>query len=302
MLTFLMMIEPQPLIEKKIYRLKPMVMLRLFAEASVLVILTLLPIVLFFAGAFASLPFHVRMVVCLLAVLAFGLSIGFCYLPFQVVVSVSGLQTVAALKRQDSAWKEMRTLKLKNSWGWRRYVLGLEEGELSFPFWLKNVHELVEIIRSRLPARGRTNFAAKQVYKLDPAAIFLQTGKALAQLVFVVVFWFFFCSLHASSATSREDITIILVSGLIFTSMMLWRFFTILDLPNLVEISDEGILLKSWFKSRKVPWTAITGIAAPYFILPDGIMLVTAKKRLLIGSSLDSFDELEEELRSRTRA
>lgn len=296
------MIEPTPLIAKKTYRLKPMVMLRLFAEATVLVILASLPVVLFITGVFNSLPFYVRLVICPLAVFAFALSIAFGYLPFQVTVDGAGIQTQAAFKRQVSAWNEMRTLKLKNSWGWRRYVLGLEKGEVAFPFWLKNVQELVETIRTRLPSRGRTNFAANQVYKLDPVAMMLQLSKALIQLVFIVVFWFFFRSLRISAATSSEDIVIILVAGIVFTAMLLWRFFMILTLPNAVEVCDQEIRLQSWFQTNPIPWTAIKELRAPHFIMPEGVLLLTTKKRFLIGSGLDSFDELEEELRTRIRA
>lgn len=287
-------------VASKSYLLKSMVIMRLLAELTAMLILAVMPIFLLISGNFWQLHFYLQVTLCVLALPALGLAISYGYLPFRVVVDDFGLETVALFKRQKLLWQQMQTIKLKTNWGWRRYVIASDCGDVSFPFWLKDVQFLIETIRSRLPARGRSLVATRQSYRLDWASALLQLGKGLAQLVFIVVFWLFFQSLCRGQTANREDIIIVLIAGIVFTFMMLWRFLAILALPHFVEVSSEELLVKSWLKSHQIKWHEIGSITTPHFIFPEGIVLRAGNKRILVGSALDSFDELVEEVRGRS--
>lgn len=274
-------------------------MLRLLAELTVLFILATLPVLLLCAGKFWALHAVAQAIVCLLSPLAIGLIIAIGFLPWKVVVDASGLQMIALFKSQQVEWARMQTLRLKSNWGWRRYVITLDSGEASFPFWLKDVGELIDIVRARLPERGRSQRATNQSYRLDLISKIMQLGQAVAQMLFITVFWLFFFSLKNSRQTSSEDGMLVLGAGIIFSLVMLRRLYFIARMPYLVEVTPEGISSKSYFGDLRLTWSEIKGVATANLFLPEGLLVKSRKKNLLIGNSLDSFDELEEELKRR---
>src|SRR5262249_13779592 len=127
----------------KTYRLKLMVLARLLAEVTVLVILLLLPGGLWIAGKLGGFPPYGKLLlfalsgVALLALPCYG------FLTVAVQVCEQGLTTIALFRRRFVEWWKIKGLRFRSSGFQRRYVVSYDGGELTFPAWLDNQKELV---------------------------------------------------------------------------------------------------------------------------------------------------------------
>jgi hypothetical protein len=291
--------------EARSYTLKTMVLVRMFAEVSVFCFLVGLPIVLFFSGEFGKLPVLIRS----LLVVAGGISLlilpVYGFIPFRVAVDVDGLRTIALFKQHHLRWDRITGLRLRTAFGWRRYVVIGEEDSISFPIWLNKVEELVDQIRAVLPQGGRMiAVAGTKTFAQDAVGTAFTIFKLSAGLIFVAIFWMFFVYLQGHKSVSGKpadpsDAMVILAACVLFTVAMLYRSYIILMMPRVVSSDSDGLTLQSWFKREIVPWADITGLAPPFFILPEGIVVKTKKAKHLIGNELDAFDELQDELAER---
>mgnify|MGYP003384651252 CR=1 FL=1 len=280
------------------YIIKPMVAARLLAESLVLLILSLLPISLFVVKELAVADWTLKLILLLLSPLALALLAAAACLPFRVVLSASGIRTVALLRSTSVPWAQVRTVKLASKWGFRVYEVAGDTGTLTFfPLWFKKVKELVEQVRAQVPNRGRTIFAAEHVYQRDTAVLVLQVLKAGGQLIFLAVFWCFFASYRSTSGSRFEDIMVLLGAGTIFSGIAIWKFYLLLTMPDQVIVGRETIVCKGLFGRKVFQRQHITGVQNSNLLQPEGVVLQAGKRSVLIGAVFESFDELEEELR-----
>lgn len=283
----------------KSFNLKPLVVARLFAEMTACVIIIALPVV-------AALPIHKYTIapttmaaLILLAVGAGVLLPSYGFITYKVKVDDQGLQLLSAFKKQVVEWQQIKSLGLKTSFGWRRYVIATDGDSASFPIWLGNVMELVNIIRSSLPDRGISAAARERVFKQHPIGLVMQIGKLLLTVGFIALFWYFFATMLKRPPKEQMDVAIIFGACLILTALMLWRVWLIAFMPRRVEVSDEGLVLDTWFFKKPVSWSETKKVNAPPMILPEGELLSTKGGWFLLSADLEAFDELQYEVSRR---
>jgi len=292
-----------------VYRLKPMVAARLLAEVTALGILVLLPLLVMLSGQFWHLSMMARALGITVSLVSLCILPAYGFVTYKVRADEAGLQTFSLFKKQFAAWPEIKTIKLKTSWGWRRYVVEAAAGELNFPVWLINLRELCELIRTRLPNRGSTlgvsaggGVSAPKIFTLAPSAVAVQIAQTAGATIFIALMWVFLANMGgpAHRPVDPSDRMTMLAACLIFTLFLLARLAFYALCPKQVLCDSNGMQLQTWFSARSCPWAKMKGMGASPFLLPEGIVITTdGGTPLLIGDQLDAFDELHDELMKR---
>jgi hypothetical protein len=291
-----------PPVRESIYRLKGMVLVRLLAEATALLILLVLPIILLIHGDFAHMSLTTRIIVCVLSVVSLLVLPFYTTIAHKVKLDEEGVSTYSLVTSQHAEWAEISALKLKASWGWRRYVVSADRGDLTVPVWMTNLPELVASIRQKLPNRGFGGpVAAQRIFHQDAVSLIIQSVKSLAALLFLGVFWAFAYSLRPGATTAAQktdttDFLIVVAACVVVSSVVLLRVYLTSTMPRRVELQNDGLLVQTLFYKFKLPWNAIARISAPWFFLPDGLLVRSKGNFFLIGDQLEAFDELHEAL------
>jgi hypothetical protein len=296
--------SPVPSPRQSIYRLKGMVLVRLLAEATALLILLLLPLILLIHGDFAHMSLTTRIIVCVLSVVSLLVLPFYSAIAYKVKLDDEGVSTYSLVTSQHAEWTAISALKLKASWGWRRYVVSADRGDLTIPVWMTNLPELVASIRQNLPNRGFGGpVAAQRIFQQDAVSLLIQSAKSLAALVFLAVFWTFAYSLRPGAAAAQKtdttDFLIVVGACVIVSAVVLLRVYLTSTMPRLVELQTDGLLVQTLFNKFVLPWDAIRRISAPWFFLPDGLLVAGKGRFFLIGDQLEAFDELQEALLER---
>lgn len=292
-----------------VYRLKGMALVRLLAEATALVILVVLPIILLIHGDFWRITLITRVIVCLVSVVSLAVLPFYFAITHKVKLTAAGISTHSLIGSHSSGWHGVRSLKLKTSWGLRRYIVTTDQGDLTFPVWFNDLGGLVGTIRSRLPNRGFGGplTGGARVFTQDTVSFVVQSIKTVCALGFIGIFWMFAFSLQhqkhvAKGVSDPNDFWFVVAVCLVATVLLLVRTFFIVTMPKRVEVRPDGLLIQSMFFQRNLPWDAIRSMGAAWVILPTGVLLQTKSGPVLIGDQLDAFDELQEELNGRFAA
>jgi hypothetical protein len=284
------------------YTLKTMVFIRMFAEVSVFCVLVAAPVIVLVNGQFSKLPGLIQSLLVVAAIVAALILPVYGFITYRVSVDVDGLRTIALFRQQFIRWDQISGLRLRTAFGWRRYVVIAHDESVSFPIWLTNIDQLVEQVRAVLPQGGRiVAVAGAKVFAQDAIGAAFTIFKLCLGIGFIFVFWTFYVYLqsHRSKHADPSDALVILAGCSIFTAVMLWRSYVIVMMPRMVSTDADGITFQTWFKRALLPWSEITALAPPFFLLPEGIVVKSKKGQLLIGNELDAFDELQDELRER---
>jgi hypothetical protein len=289
---------------EKTYRLKPIVAARLLSEVSALVVLVCLPLFLLVHGDFFRISLASQALSVAVATAALLIMPAYGFVTYKVEVDEEGLKTFSLFKKQFARWQNINKLKLKTSWGFRRYVLDCQdEADISFPIWLHDVHGLCELIRARLPNRGASaEFAIEggstgKLFEQAGSATVIQFTRASANLMFIVLCWMFFVWLQShSAATSEGDRLFMLVAFILLSLFLLLRSAFLLMMPRRIITDDEGVEFTGHFYQRRMLWGSIHSVAPSFFLLPEGLLITTDQGFYLIGDQLDAFDELQDEL------
>jgi hypothetical protein len=288
--------------ESTTYSLKAIIAARALAEITVLAVLTLLPVVLLASGHFLSIHPILRCGICLLSPLSlFGLW-AFGQIAFKVSVSDSGLTLRSVLKRQFIRWQDISILKQTNRIGFREYLIVHEQGELGFPCLLNRCAELVEIIRSRLPGRGRSTTGDVQFYKVKLTTVVAEVFKLLLQFGFSALFFCFAGSLKQSGRSSSEDFYVVVGAAVLIAAVVLWKLLQFLRLPQEVRLSGEGLTVRGVFSSASIAWSEIGKAQASGILYPEGVVISAGRRKYLLADIFDCFDELIEEIQQRCRS
>lgn len=275
-------------------------MARALAELSVLVILALLPIVLYLLNQFFLIHFMLRAGVCILSPLSlFGLW-GICQIPFKVTVDDSAILAQALIKKQSLKWEEISSLRQTSRMGWRECSLSHKAGVLSFPCMLKNVSELLEFIRGKLPNRGRSTTGDAQSFKIPDSSFLFELVKLLLQALFAGLFIYFFSYLSASGKASKDDLIIVLSAAVLIAVSVIWKAIQLYRLPRQIELEKDRMTLKLPFKTVTLAWNEISKIAVSGILYPQGIFVWVNSKKYLIADLMDGYDELAEEVGQRS--
>lgn len=288
---------------KKIsYQMRSVLLARMLAELTVFALLSLSPLILFALGIFQQLHVIYRAMICIVSPVSLGLAWALCQIPFRAELDETTISFKAFFRKQTCLWTDLQSITLKNSIGWRHYRLISKNEEISFPCQINNVQDLVEKIRAHLPARGRVKTGENQNYKLAPIAHLLLVAQATLWLGFVFIFGSFFRSLHVTANISQTDIILVLALEIIVALAVLWQFISVLLLPTEIELEKDLIRFKTLKSSKTFPLQEVESLTENKFPFPEGVKLKSKKQSRLISSSIDSFDELLEELKQRLNA
>lgn len=285
----------------KRYRLKSMVLARIFAEISVLLILVTLPAILAFTGHFQPAPMTAKFLVLALSLISGLILPAYAFITFMVTVDKHGITAISLANHQRCEFHQMRRMSRRSNWNWVRYVVEHQHGELSFPIWLVNCDELVETIKKQLPAgSGLPNPFRK--FSQDRISLLFQCMQALLGIGLVVVFWIFFRELTGEKFTNQTDLAIVLGFCVVITLIFTWRSVVVFLIPKSIELTPSGIIIDTMAFSRRVGWQNVLSLKPAVPLLPEGFMLKTAKGSFLIGNGMDAADELVSAIQSKLPA
>lgn len=276
---------------KQTFRLKTMVLARVLAEATVLLLLMLSPAILFILGKIGIVPVMLRAVLFVLAAMAGILLPAYGFITYQAQIDDKGLKTRSFFRQQGCEWSQIKSLTRRSNWNWLRYVVEFEGGELSFPAWLKSCEVLVENIRAHLPAGAQSRNPFRK-FAQDTTAFIFQLIHAAAGVLFVTIFWVFYSSVAASTTTGMSDKALILGFCVVASVILAWRTFVVIRMPNSIELTPTELIVRSFWFVKNVPWDSVKKVGAPFPLLPDGFMIATGKGSFLVGEGMDSADEL----------
>jgi hypothetical protein len=276
------------------YQLKTMVLCRICAELTVFLILLCLPAVLFMLGKFDVIPIPGKIIVFSLSGIAAVFLPIYGFITWRVIVDEQGITTLSLLQRQQLSWRGIKRISRRSNWNWLRYIVEHEDGELTFPVWLKDCDKLVEQIRSHMPkgAGGGGIPDPFRKFSQDPISFVFQFLQAVFGVSLVAIFWFFFAELSHQKSTSSTDAAMVLVFCIILSGISAWRTFVVALMPKSVELTPGDLVINTLFFSRKIPWADVVKVAPSVPLLPEGFMIKTKKGSFLIGSGTDSLDEL----------
>ncbi|MBX9668051.1 MAG: PH domain-containing protein [Candidatus Obscuribacterales bacterium] len=273
------------------YRLKSMVLARIFAEITVLILLVLLPLILTTTGHLQKLPLTGQVMIFSLCLIAGLILPAYAFITWMVRVDADGITAMSVAKHQSCRWSSIKRVSRRSNFNWVRYVIEHSEGELSFPIWLVNSDELLRTIRDKSPKGAGISNPFRR-FSQDRISLLFQLMNAALGIGLVVVFWFFFAELARGKSTNQSDLTIVLAFCLAITLLSFWRTYMIAMMPKSVETTASGIVIDTMFSSIRVPWAEISKVGNSWILLPEGFMLGTEKGTFLIGNGMDAADEL----------
>jgi hypothetical protein len=283
-------------IPKRTFILKPMVFARLLAEATVLVVLIITPLVLWIPGNVQKLPHTMQLSLFGLSALALIVLPFYGFITYKVQVDPEGLKTVALFSKPFANWQAVEKLSLKTTLNWKRYVVSADNVDLAFPVWLKDLPTLLGIIRSQLP-EGTTGGDKERSYRQDAMGQIIRYAQIIGWCLFVIVFWNFYAG--AMKTLSAADSALVLVAAILATIIISWRCFVIATLPHTVKTNPEGLLVKTLFGEKVIAWEDCEAVSPSFLLLPEGVTLKTKKGSILITDNLDGADELAGEIKDR---
>lgn len=289
--------KPPPTVRK--YRLKPMVLARVFAELTVLVLLVGLPILLWCTGRMAILPAAGKAVIFTLSGIGLCLLPWFGFVTYQVNASETGLVALSLFKKQSCQWQQIRGLTRRCSNNILRYVVELDDkSEFTFPVLLKGCEALVEEIRRHLPAgSGAPPKNPYRLFRNDPLAMVVQFLQAAACMFFIVVIWIF-CS-NTMRTMHNSDVYAVIAFSILCTAALGWRCFVVALMAKTVELTRDAIVVSTLFFQKTYPWNEVQSVKMPFPLLPEGFMLHTKKFSYLISTGMDAGDELQDAIKGK---
>jgi hypothetical protein len=280
-----------------VYRLKSMVAMRLLAEATVFILLLLLPVVILLLGKFAALSITLKILVVALALVAAVALPIYGQVVFQVKVTATELVAYSVVSRRSCQLSQIKGLKRRSNWGWIRFVVEYDGGELIFPIWINHHEKLVAAIRARLPAGSGVGNPFK-TFSQDPVALFLQFGQAIVSLAFAAMVWFFAVWTHRGGHQSTADLALLYTFAVVVSAVLIWRSYVVALMPRVVEVKPDQLLIHTVFNKVALSWDALRSVSEPLPLLPEGFVIRTTKGSYLIGNGMDSADELESSLKA----
>ena len=268
-----------------------MVFVRMLSEVTLFIVFMALPVVLLSLGKFMQLSIPGRAVFITLSV------VGLCMLPFygfitwQVRTDQTGITCVSLFKKQFCEWSLIRGLSRRSSWNWLRYVIETRDGEVSFPVLLKDCDDLVDMIRSVLPAGGPASRGSTKLFEHDNVAAVWQVAQMLYGFIFIAIIWTFFATMHVKTSS---DWWLLLAFSIAVTAVLLWRTVVVALMPRKVQIDGDNLVIKNFFFEKSYLWSELRGIKPASPFLPEGFMINTPKLSYLVGSNMNAADELQE--------
>lgn len=280
------------LVNSQTFRMKPLVFTRLLAEVTVAFLVLLLPLAIWFLPQLQQLAPTLKAIGYVMSIGALFLLPLYGFTTVEVVVDDKQITTISLLKRHSCLWTDIQKLQLKTDWGWRRYVVEYEGGELTFPAMLYKIDELLQIIRQHMP-QVKTKGGGPRLFHQGAQAVAWQYVQLVLGLAFACLLWWFFATTGISKSTQFADMTLILFVCMVFTGILIWRAFTIITMALSIEVLPAELKVKTWLGEHNIAWKDVAELKPALPILPDGMMLKTNRGGFLLSDNLSDADELK---------
>jgi hypothetical protein len=277
---------------KAVYRLKRAVLVRFVAEVIVALACGILPLIACFNGFYSHHPWFVRPALLSLCLIAWVVLPFYGFITLFITADDPGITLRSLCKRKFCPWDEMKSIVLRSTWRWRRYVVTTAGGaELNIPTWLNAYESLIERIREKIPG-GLEPAIPKTRFRNNTYSVVTQIGKSVLGLVFCVFVWVFAICTFLPKSPNLFDRTFVIVFALLVSAIFCIRTFFLVLMPVQLETSDTEISLQSVFYKLKLPWSEIRKVISAPPWLPEGHVIKTKRGDFFIAESIDSCDEL----------
>jgi hypothetical protein len=281
---------------KTVYRLKPMISVRIAAEIVALLICGIVPLVGTFSGFLSRFPDSFRLSALGACVVAWILLPFYGFITWSVESDELGITARSLFEREFCKWEDIKSLRLLANWNSSRYVVTTQQGkELTFPIWIKACEALVQQIREKLPPSGGAE-AAPRHFRHSSFSLAAQILQTVLGLIFAGVFWFFVLETFIPKSPSWFDCVFVVGFAILLSAAMLWRSFRIALMPTEVETSNLELGLKSPFYNLRLQWKEILKLILAPPLLPEGYILRTKRGDFFLSAAIEASDELVKQI------
>ena len=243
-----------------------MVIVRLLAEMITLAFFILLPACILIVPQLHLIPAIQKIVICTVGLLAACILPFYGFVTWRVKIDGDGLTAIALFKKTFAPWSSLLELSFKSTWTLRRYVLIFAGGELSFPIWLTEVKELVQLLRSRLPDKASAARRSRQrLFKQDLFGLTMQFVRICLGLLFIAVFWLFFATICSGKHQSTADFALVLGGCIGATVVLGWRCLAVALIPKALQLNESDLVVRTVFFERKLPWANVKKLSPSCF-------------------------------------
>lgn len=285
--------EAPPHVIKNDYYLKPMVMARILAEATALLLMFLAPFLLMALGKFWGFSPVLQLLFGGVALVAACILPVYGFIPYRVSIRADRITSHSVLSSPSASLAEITAVNRRSTLNWVRYVAIYDGGEINIPVWLQNVDQLIALIKSRFPQYLRLVAAPRgRTFKCDPLAIVVQFAQVLLSLIFIAVCWSFTSAVHR-----KEDLLLVYGFAAIVSIVLLYRAYIVLMMPKAIKVEAQTIEVHTVFFKKVIDCSKVKSVKPSTPFLPEGQMLETQSGSFLIGNSMDEADDLVTALR-----
>lgn len=285
---------------KAVFRLKTMVLARIFAELTAIMLLIGLPFLLILLGKYSEIAMPWRWVTGGLALAAACLLPVYGFITYQVRLTDEEIVASRFFGKLRCRFDKIKSLSRRSNFNIVRYVVeSTEDTELSFPVWLNQCELLVSILRDKLPIGSGGKSAFGRVYKQDTVAVALQMVQVVLSLIFIVIAWFFAFGVKGGSSTQNGDVMLLFAFAAIASLLLLYRAWRIFMIPLAVSLDDDSFAVRTLVNKQTFLFRDLMSVHAPWPVLPEGFEIKTKRGSYLVGTGMNDADELESALKSK---
>lgn len=275
-----------------------MVMTRILAEASALLVMLLAPFLLMAFGKFWGFSPVLQLLFGGVALVAACILPVYGFIPYRVSIRADRITSHSVLSSPSASLAEITAVNRRSTLNWVRYVAIYDGGEINIPVWLQNVDQLIALIKSHFPQYLRLVAAPRgRTFKCDPLAIVVQFAQVLLSLIFIAVCWSFTSAVHR-----KEDLLLVYGFAAIVSIVLLYRAYIVLMMPKAIKVEAQTIEVQTVFFKKVIDCSKVKSVKPSTPFLPEGQMLETQSGSFLIGNSMDEADDLVTALREMAQA
>ncbi len=283
---------------RTVYKLKPVVAIRITAEAIAVLFCAIFPLIGYSCGYFNALPWFAKLVPLVVCVIGCILTPFYGFITWSVITTDEGITAISLFKRPFCKWQDLESLKRRTLLNQVRYSISTNTGqELNFPIWLAHCDQLIQEIRSHIPGGlEAVSTSATRSFRNSVTGMIFQLIQSCLGLSFAIFVWYFLFTSLFLKPGSIPDRILVCVFAAVLTGIFLWRAFVVILMPTYVETSPQTLLLKTLFGTTEMSWDDVTGLSLSPPYLPEGFVVKTKRGQFLMPGTLESCDELKTQI------
>jgi len=143
---------------------------------------------------------------------------------------------------------------------------------------LDKADELVEIIRSKLPDRGRWLIGGDMNFSARTFSQIVELFKALLQVLFIVMLWFFFVDQTHSRKATFGDTVFVFFMALAISLLLFWRVIITVLACRQVTIKKSSVSIKLWRSTKEFALEKLVFLGPAPAFYPEGLLIKADNK------------------------